>query len=97
VLQDIAKSIESEPNFFRSIVVEIKYTVDRRILAGFTVDWRFSDNWDYYKKGVRHLISSLVTNLSKPTIPIRPYVQKYDFHPFVDVYIKERSKGTAFD
>jgi trehalose-6-phosphatase len=96
VLEDIAKSIESEPSF-RSVVVERKYTSDRRILAGLTVDWRYSDNWDYYKKGVRHFISALITNLSKPPVPIHLYVQKYDFHPFVDVYIKECNKGTAFD
>ena len=96
VLEDIAKSIESEPDF-RSVLVERKYTSDRRILAGLTVDWRYSDNWDYYKKGVRHFISALVTNLSKPPVPIHLYVQKYDFHPFVDVYIKECNKGTAFD
>jgi trehalose-6-phosphatase len=96
VLEDIAKSIESEPDF-TSVLVERKYTSDRRILAGLTVDWRYSDNWDYYKKGVRHFISPLVTNLSKPPVPIHLYVQKYDFHPFVDVYIKECNKGTAFD
>lgn len=96
VLEDIAKSIESEPDF-RSVLVERKYTSDRRILAGLTVDWRYSDNWDYYKKDVRHFISALVTNLSKPPVPIHLYVQKYDFHPFVDVYIKECNKGTAFD
>jgi trehalose-6-phosphatase len=96
VLEDIAKSIESEPDF-RSVEVERKYISDRRILAGLTVDWRYSDNWDYYKKGVLHFISALVTNLSKPPLPIHLYVQKYNFHPFVDVYIKECNKGTAFD
>jgi hydroxymethylpyrimidine pyrophosphatase-like HAD family hydrolase len=95
-LEDIAKGIESKPDF-RSVMVERKYTYDRRILAGLTVDWRYSDNWDYYKKGVRHFISALVTNLSKPPVPIHLYVQKYDFHPFVDVYIEECNKGTAFD
>ena len=95
-LEEIAKSIESEPDF-RSIILERKYTYDRRILAGLTVDWRYSDNWDYYKKDIRHFISALVTNLSKPPVPIHLYVQKYDFHPFVDVYIKECNKGTAFD
>ena len=96
VLEDIAKSIESEPDF-SSVVVERKYTSDRRILAGLTVDWRYSDNGDYYKKGVRHFISALVANFSKPPVPVHLYVQKYDFHPFVDVYIKECNKGTAFD
>jgi hydroxymethylpyrimidine pyrophosphatase-like HAD family hydrolase len=95
-LEDIAKSIESKPDF-RTIMVERKYSYDRRILAGLTVDWRYSDNWEYHKKGVRHFISALITNLSKPPVPIHLYVHKYDFHPFVDVYIKECDKGVAFD
>lgn len=95
-LGEIAERIETEPDF-RGIIVERKYTSDRRILAGLTVDWRYSDNWDYYKKGVRHFISALVTNLSKPPVPIYLYVQKYDFHPFVDVYVTECNKGIAFD
>jgi len=95
-LEEIAKKIESEPEF-RSIIVERKYTYDRRILAGITVDWRYSDNWDYYKRGVRHFISALVTNLSQPPEPMKLYLQKYDFHPFIDIYVIECSKGTAFD
>jgi hydroxymethylpyrimidine pyrophosphatase-like HAD family hydrolase len=95
-LGKIAKKIESEPEF-RSIIVERKYTSDRRILAGITVDWRYSANWDYYKKGARHFISALVSNLSQQPEPIKLYLQKYDFHPFADVYATECNKGTAFD
>ena len=96
MLEEIAERIEIEPDF-RNITVERKYTSDRTILAGSTVDWRYSDNWDYFKKGVRHFISALATNLSKPPVPIHLYVQKYDFHPFVDGYIKESDKGKVFD
>ncbi len=42
-LEEIAKSIESEPEF-TSIIVERKYTSNKIILAGITVDWRYSDN-----------------------------------------------------
>jgi trehalose-6-phosphatase len=95
-LEEIAKSIESEPGF-TSIIVERKYTSDRIILAGITVDWRYSNNWDYYKRGVRHLVSAAVTNISQPPVPLHLYLQKYNFHPFVDVYVIECNKGTAFD
>lgn len=95
-LEEIAKSIESEPEF-TSIIVERKYTSNKIILAGITVDWRYSDNWDYYKRGVRHLVSAAVTNISKPPVSIHLYLQKYSFHPFVDVYVIECNKGTAFD
>jgi hydroxymethylpyrimidine pyrophosphatase-like HAD family hydrolase len=95
-LEEIAERIETEPDF-RSIIVERKYTYDRRILSGITVDWRYSNDWDYYKRSVRHSISALITNLSRQPVPIHLYLQKYDFHPFVDVYVAECNKGIAFD
>ena len=95
-LEKIAQSIESEPEF-RSIIVDRKYTSDKKILAGITIDWRYSQNWDYYRRGVRHFISALVTNLSQPPMRINLYLLKYNFHPFVDVYVTECNKGTAFD
>jgi hydroxymethylpyrimidine pyrophosphatase-like HAD family hydrolase len=94
-LEGIAKNIESEPEF-SSILVERKYTFDRRILAGITVDWRQSNDWDYYKKGVQHLVSSAVTNLYRLPEPVNLYLQKYDFHPFIDVYATQCSKETGF-
>lgn len=95
-LEKIAETIETEPDF-RSIIVERKYTYDRRILAGITVDWRYSNDWDYYKRSVRHYISTLITNLFYQPVPIHLYLHKYDFHPFVDVYVTECNKGIAFD
>ena len=96
-LEEIARSIESDPEL-RSIIVERKYTSDKRILAGITVDWRHCRNWDYYRKLVHRFVPTAAANLSQPPEPIvGVYLQKYDFHPFVDVYIKECNKGTAFD
>jgi HAD superfamily hydrolase (TIGR01484 family) len=95
-LEEIAKNIESDPEF-RSILIERKHTSDGRILAGITIDWRHTKNWDYHKKGVQHFVSAAVTNLSQPPKPVNLYVQKYEHHPFVDVYAVECSKGTAFD
>jgi hydroxymethylpyrimidine pyrophosphatase-like HAD family hydrolase len=95
-LEEIADRIETEPDF-RSIIVERKYTYDRRILAGLTVDWRYSNDWGYYRRSVRHYISALVTNLFHQLVPVHLYLHKYDFHPFLDVYVAEGNKGIAFD
>jgi hydroxymethylpyrimidine pyrophosphatase-like HAD family hydrolase len=95
-LEEIAERIETEPDF-RNIIVERKYTSDRRILSGITVDWRHSNDWDYYKRNIRHYISALMTNLSHQPVPMHFYLHKYDFHPFVDVYVTECNKGIAFD
>jgi hydroxymethylpyrimidine pyrophosphatase-like HAD family hydrolase len=95
-IEEIAERIETEPDF-RSIIVERKYTYDRRILSGITVDWRYSNDWDYYRRSVRHYISALITNLSHQPVPMHLYLHKYDFHPFVDVYVAECNKGIAFD
>lgn len=95
-LEQIAKSIESD-NEFRGILLERKFTSNRRILGGITVDWRQTKDWDYHRKGVQHFVSAAVTNLSNQPEPINLYLQKYDFHPFIDVYVTECSKGIAFD
>jgi hydroxymethylpyrimidine pyrophosphatase-like HAD family hydrolase len=96
-LEEIARSIECDTEL-RNIIVERKYTSNRRILAGITVDWRDAQDWDYYRKLVHRFISTALRNLSQPPEPVASlYVQKYDFHPFVDVYIRECNKGTAFD
>jgi hydroxymethylpyrimidine pyrophosphatase-like HAD family hydrolase len=95
-LEEIAKNIESDAEF-RSVLAQKKYTSDRRILAGITVDWSHTENWDYYKKGVQHFVSAAVTNLSRPPQPVNLYLQKYDFHPFVDVYAIPCNKHIGFD
>lgn len=94
-LEEIANNVESDDDF-RSVLVQKKYTSDRRILAGITVDWSHTENWDYYKKGVQHFVSAVVTNLSRPPQPVDLYLQKYDFHPFVDLYATQCSKDTGF-
>jgi hydroxymethylpyrimidine pyrophosphatase-like HAD family hydrolase len=95
-LKEIAERIQAEHDF-RNIIVERKYTYDRRVLAGITVDWRYTNDWDYYKRALLHYSSSLVTNLFHQPVSLRLYLQKYDYHPFVDVYVVECNKGTAFD
>ncbi|MFL6511704.1 MAG: hypothetical protein ACJ70X_02020 [Nitrososphaera sp.] len=95
-IEQIAERIETEPDF-GNIIVERKYTYDKRILSGITVDWRHSNDWDHYKRIVRHYISALITNLSHQPMPMHFYLHKYEFHPFVDVYVTECNKEIAFD
>jgi hypothetical protein len=97
LLEETARSVESDPEL-RNIIVERKYTSTRYILAGITVDWRHTRDWDYYRKRVRGFVSNAAANLSQSPEPIVGlYLQKYDFHPLADIYISECNKGTAFD
>lgn len=97
VLEAISEAILSYEDFL-DMVVERKHTSDG-ILAGLTIDWRHlpSDDWSYYRRGITRFISSIVTNLRKPSIPVDIYVQEYSTHPFVDIYSTESNKGMAFD
>jgi trehalose-6-phosphatase len=95
-LEAIAEEVSSCEEF-SDMVIERKHTSDG-ILAGLTIDWRhLSGDWSYYKRGVTHFISSMVTNLKKSPVPVDIYVQKYSEHPFVDIYSIECNKGIAFD
>ena len=95
-LEAIAQEISSCEEF-SYVLIERKYTSDR-ILAGLTIDWRhLSTDWSYYRRGITHLLSSMVTNLRKSPVPVDIYVQKYSEHPFVDIYSIECNKGIAFD
>jgi HAD superfamily hydrolase (TIGR01484 family) len=97
-LEDIAKSIESHKELRNIILLERKHTSDMRILVGITVDWRNTTNWDYYRKRVQSIVSTAITNLSQPSEPrVYLYLKEYNFHPFLDLYVKECNKGTAFD
>jgi hydroxymethylpyrimidine pyrophosphatase-like HAD family hydrolase len=95
-LEEIARNIESDIEF-EEIRVERKYTSDRRILAGITLDWSHTKNREYYKKGVQDFVCALVRHLSQRPQPINLYLQKYNSHPFVDLYSVECNKGIGFD
>jgi HAD superfamily hydrolase (TIGR01484 family) len=94
-LEAIAEEVNSDEEF-SCVIVERKHTSDG-ILAGLTIDWRYLDDWSYYRRGITHFISSMVANLKKPPVPVNIYVQKYSEHPFVDIYSVECNKGIAFD
>jgi HAD superfamily hydrolase (TIGR01484 family) len=95
VLEAIADEITSEEEF-SYVVVERKHISDD-ILAGLTLDWRHLGDWSYYRRGINHFTSRLVSDLKKPPVPVDIFVQKYSQHPFFDIYSADCNKGMAFD
>ena len=81
-----------------AVLVERKYTSDG-ILAGLTIDWRHHlyDGWSYYRREINHFLSRIAANLKKAPVPVDIYLQKYNMHPFVDIYSIDCNKGIAFD
>jgi HAD superfamily hydrolase (TIGR01484 family) len=95
VLEAIADEITSEEEF-SYVLVERKHISDD-ILAGLTLDWRHLGDWSYYRRGITHFTSRLVSDLKKPPVPVDIFVQKYSQHPFLDIYSADCNKGMAFD
>lgn len=88
---------------FKNIMIEEKYTSNRKILIGLTIDYRHLQNWHLFKENkepsIREVIqrtinANLRSNLSSK---YRPFIQTYSSHPFLDVYGVECNKGLAFD
>ena len=84
-------------------MIEEKYTSDKEILIGLTIDYRHLENWQSFKENKEPILRELIersinTNLAT-NIPSkdRPYLQTYSTHPFLDLYGVECNKGLAFD
>ena len=98
-LYDILKLIQNR----KDITIEEKYTSDKQILIGLTIDYRHLENWQLFKENIepsireviqRTINANLSPNLSSKD---RPFIQKYSSHPFLDLYGIECNKGLAFD
>lgn len=96
-LSKIAENIESE--FKDSVMVERKYTSDRKYLAGITIDYRHLKDWKLSKKKLEVPLNEMIQKhkalSSTPNSNL--YIQKYSSHPFLDVYAVYCDKGMAFD
>jgi hydroxymethylpyrimidine pyrophosphatase-like HAD family hydrolase len=99
LLYDILKLIHNR----KDITIEEKYTSDKEILIGLTINYRHLKNWQSFKENkepiLREMIersinTNLATNLPSKD---RPFIQTYSSHPFLDVYGVESNKGLAFD
>jgi HAD superfamily hydrolase (TIGR01484 family) len=105
-LMENSKSLRNVMNMLQSyndITIEEKYTSDKQILIGLTIDYRHLENWQFFKENkepsIREMVQRTInTNLS-PNLSSkdRPFIQNYSSHPFLDVYGIECNKGLAFD
>ena len=99
LLANIANHISQ--NFNQSITLEQKFTADKRILAGITIDWRHMKDWQSFKLEsepyLRKLISEKQRELSINGNGGKLHIQTYTTHPFIDIYATKCDKGIAFD
>ena len=101
LLHNVIKILQNQN--YQDIMIEEKYTSDREILIGLTIDYRHLENWQSFKENkepkLREMIercinTNLATNLPSKD---RPFLQTYSTHPFLDMYGVECNKGLAFD
>jgi hypothetical protein len=99
LLYNILKLIQNH----KDITIEEKHTSDKGILIGLTIDYRRLENWQSFKENKEPMIREMIersfnTNLAT-NLPskVRPFIQKYSSHPFLDLYGVECNKGLAFD
>jgi hydroxymethylpyrimidine pyrophosphatase-like HAD family hydrolase len=100
LLSGLAGDIEKELG--TSIKVERKFTSDRQLLAGITVDYRHLEDWKICKHQIEPLLKEKVqkyTCLSSAssTSTTDLYCMTYKSHPFLDIYAMYCDKGIAFD
>jgi HAD superfamily hydrolase (TIGR01484 family) len=101
-LNNIMKTLQD----YRGITVEQKYTSDKEILIGLTIDYRHLENWQSFKENkepaLREMIqrkinADFLTSYLSSSSKGRPFIQIYSSHPFFDIYGVECDKGLAFD
>lgn len=84
---------------YMDTMIEEKYTSNKDILIGLTIDYRQVENWQSFKHNTEPMIREKIqrsfntylrSNLSSK---YRPFIQTYSSHPFLDVYGVECNKG----
>jgi hydroxymethylpyrimidine pyrophosphatase-like HAD family hydrolase len=98
LLSSIAKEILL--NFNQTITVERKFTSDKQILAGITIDWRNIKDWKSFKVESEPHLKKLIRKKQQEISPnnrCKMHIQTYTTHPFIDVYAAKCDKGMAFD
>jgi hypothetical protein len=97
LLSKLAERIELE--FRTNVIVERKFTSDRQLLAGITIDYRHLKDWRLYKNSLEPSLNQIIHRYR--SFSLEPlfdlFVQTYRSHPFLDVYALYCDKGMAFD
>jgi HAD superfamily hydrolase (TIGR01484 family) len=100
LLHNILKTLKNHNNL--DILVEEKYTSDKEILIGLTIDYRHLVNWQSFKENTEPIIREVIqksvnANTQNLSFKDQPFIQSYSSHPFLDVYGIKCDKGLAFD
>ena len=97
LLSKLAERIELE--FRTNVIIERKFTSDRQLLAGITIDYRHLKDWRSYKNSLEPSLNQIIHRYR--SFSLEPlfdlFVQTYRSHPFLDVYGLYCDKGMAFD
>jgi hypothetical protein len=81
----------------KDVIIERKFTSDKKILAGITFDYRHLEDWISYKKRFEPFLNEMIQE-SWGSLPSYNFnLQTYVLHPFIDVYVTKCDKGMAFD
>ena len=105
-LSDISKLLSNVVNIlqgYEDLRIEEKYTSDKEIMIGLTIDYRHLKNWSSFKEDKEPMIreaiqSSINADMKLNSSPHdRPFLQTYSSHPFLDLYGVQCDKGLAFD
>lgn len=107
LLYEIVNEISSN---FEDISIAQKFTIDKQILAGVTLDYRHINNnnnngWQSYKSNIEPLLKQVVRRIiMKQQQPYSAldkqqnlHIQTYSTHPFIDIYGIKSDKAMAFD
>jgi hydroxymethylpyrimidine pyrophosphatase-like HAD family hydrolase len=99
-LHDTVKTLQNRN--YTDIIIEEKYTSNKEILIGLTIDYRHLENWQLFKENTEPVIREIIQkSVNTNSIPLaskdRPFIQSYSSHPFLDIYGVECDKGLAFD
>jgi HAD superfamily hydrolase (TIGR01484 family) len=84
---------------YRDVIIERKFTSDKKILAGVTFDYRHLQDWISYKKRFEPFLNEMIHESQSSPLSAVSYnlnLQTYASHPFIDVYVTKCDKEMAF-
>jgi hydroxymethylpyrimidine pyrophosphatase-like HAD family hydrolase len=96
LLASLAKNISVS---YKDVIIERKFTSDKKILAGITFDYRHLGDMISYKEKFDPFLKKMIQE-SQSCPSAGSYnlnLQTYALHPFIDVYVTKCDKGMAFD
>jgi HAD superfamily hydrolase (TIGR01484 family) len=100
LLHNIVETLQNHNSM--DIIIEEKYTSNKEILIGLTIDYRHLENWQSFKENTEPIIREMIqesvnANTQNLFFKDQPLIQSYSSHPFLDVYGIKCDKGLAFD